>query len=30
VPMVTLHQKFANEDGFLYFTYASQECFGWT
>jgi microtubule-associated protein 1 light chain len=28
VPMVTLHQKFANEDGFLYFTYASQECFG--
>eukprot|EP00088_Acartia_fossae_P026624 TRINITY_DN27463_c0_g1_i1.p1 TRINITY_DN27463_c0_g1~~TRINITY_DN27463_c0_g1_i1.p1 ORF type:complete len:142 (-),score=30.85 TRINITY_DN27463_c0_g1_i1:71-496(-) len=28
VPMVTLHQKFADEDGFLYFTYASQECFG--
>lgn len=27
-PMVTLHQKFADEDGFLYFTYASQECFG--
>lgn len=28
VPMVTLHQKFADDDGFLYFTYASQETFG--
>ncbi|XP_023347157.1 microtubule-associated proteins 1A/1B light chain 3A [Eurytemora carolleeae] len=27
-PMVSLHQKFADEDGFLYFTYSSQECFG--
>lgn len=28
LPMVTLHQKFKDEDGFLYFTYASQETFG--
>lgn len=28
VPMVSLHQKFSDEDGFLYFSYASQETFG--
>jgi hypothetical protein len=28
-PMGVIHQKLQSEDGFLYFTYASQECFGW-
>merc|ERR1719186_701381 len=28
VPMISLHHKFADDDGFMYFTYASQETFG--
>lgn len=28
VPMTTLHEQFADPDGFLYFTYSSQESFG--
>merc|ERR1712129_84581 len=27
-PLATLHSKFSDEDGFLYLTYSSQECFG--
>jgi len=28
VPMTKLYEQFADPDGFLYFTYSSQECLG--
>ena len=27
-PLATLHNQFSDEDGFLYLSYSSQECFG--